>query len=202
MRVTALSPTGAAVAPDPAAAAAAAAASAASAASEYAPIEPAAQSMSWGRLKIELVTLDPTRTMCGEILCRVQRVLTTHVFKPAWAVLTDAAVCVYDYRVDREPRDTFEIKYIDRVHFDVEDETIIVDLAGMAPMIFRVSSASERREWLRKLRRVAEHIPTNEFCPAEVAHDEYLRYKGKGSVLLYDGKPIVSQSSMDSLVSP
>ena len=49
---------------------------------------------------------------------------------------------------------------------------------------------------------MAEHIPTNEFCPAEVAHDEYLRYKGKGSVLLYDGKPIVSQSSMDSLVSP
>lgn len=106
-------------------------------------------------------------------------------------MLTEKALCVYDYPVDRDPRLIIELKSIIKVSFEDGEGTIVVEPLAQSPFHFQVASMWERREWLRKLRRVAENISTNELCPAEVTHEDYVSYVGR-QVNLYCDMPAMT----------
>jgi hypothetical protein len=159
----------------------------------------------WGTLEMTLRMLDRTVSMCGPVNRRVQRVLTTYTWKPAWGVLADGILSFYDSRGDCEPRARIDLAYVLSVDFEEGEhagDAIVVHVSGEPAAAFQVppdydaneksdataaeraavpSAAPERREWLRKLRRAAKLIPTNEFSPAEVPHSHYLAYKGTGA---------------------
>ena len=71
-----------------------------------------------------------------------------------------------------------DVRHIISVDYDIEDDCIRIHFGGSGPSKLKVPDgphqAATRRMWLRKLRRVAPFIPTNEFCTEETSHQAYL----------------------------
>ena len=62
--------------------------------------------------KVSLRAVEPSVAMCGVVFRRVQRVLTSFSYKPAWAVLAGGVLGLYDHRNDREPRTSIDLSCV------------------------------------------------------------------------------------------
>lgn len=104
-------------------------------------------------------------------------------WKPAWCCLAFERFHVYDHRGEATPRLTIDVNHIDKV--DVvrdmdEGDMFSVHVAGGHTHFFRVADVGHPirntrfSQWVRRLRRAATRIPTNEYVASESSHAEYM----------------------------
>ena len=106
---------------------------------------------------------------------------------------------MFDARGDREPTERISMKFVESVDYaegERAGHAIELGQAGqtgalkfafqvppddydksesgrVTPTLAMAKASRERREWLRKLRRAAKLVRTNEYAPEECTHAEF-----------------------------
>jgi hypothetical protein len=112
-------------------------------------------------------------------------------WKPAWACLAFGRLRVYDHRGEAEPKLEIDMDHVDlvEVHKDHDEgDSFVLQVAGAGLHHFRVADIGhpirslQYSNWVRRLRRAAPRIPTNEFVASEASFAEYLGHAVKDPV--------------------
>ena len=124
-----------------------------------------------------------TTSVCSHLEMRCLRRSLITFWRPVWAVLAFDRLRVYDHRGDKDPKLDVDVHHIDivEVHKDVDEgDTFSLHVAGGNLHHFRVADIGHPirtnlySNWVRRLRRAAPRIPTNEFVASEASFAEYL----------------------------
>ncbi|KAH8064930.1 hypothetical protein JL722_1820 [Aureococcus anophagefferens] len=132
-----------------------------------------------------------TTSVCGFVEMRCLRRSLITFWKPAWACLAFGRLRVYDHRGEAEPKLEIDMDHVDLVeaHKDHDEgDSFVLQVAGAGLHHFRVADIGhpirslQFSNWVRRLRRAAPRIPTNEFVASEASFAEYLGHAVKDPV--------------------
>ncbi len=132
-----------------------------------------------------------TTSVCGFVEMRCLRRSLITFWKPAWACLAFGRLRVYDHRGEAEPKLEIDMDHVDlvEVHKDHDEgDAFVLQVAGAGLHHFRVADIGhpirslQFSNWVRRLRRAAPRIPTNEFVASEASFAEYLGHAVKDPV--------------------
>ncbi|KAJ1458254.1 hypothetical protein M885DRAFT_614606 [Pelagophyceae sp. CCMP2097] len=131
-----------------------------------------------GHVSVVVAQVSPATCMCGHLDILEDRILTSPSWAPRWAVLVDGRLTLLRARGDAEARQQLEMAHVTDIDVDADGGTFTLSTAGAQPVVLRVATdvAHGRtlfRMWLRRLRRTATRIPTNEFISEELDAADY-----------------------------
>ncbi|KAJ1458473.1 hypothetical protein M885DRAFT_561692 [Pelagophyceae sp. CCMP2097] len=122
-----------------------------------------------------------TESVCSYLEQRAARGLV-HYWTARWCVLAFGTFLVFNRRGDVEPAHSVAMDHVDTVDIarDFDDGDVLsLAFAGGPRLIFRgpdvglQGQAALFRKWVRRLRRAAPRIPTNERAPSDCTHKQY-----------------------------
>jgi hypothetical protein len=131
-----------------------------------------------GHVAVVVAQVAPAKCMCGHVDVLEGRILTSPSWAPRWAVLVDGRLTLFRARGDADAREALEMAHLTSFDVDADEGTFTLSAAGAHALVLRVAIDEPHgrdvfRMWLRRLRRAATRIPTNEFVSEELGNDDY-----------------------------
>jgi len=125
------------------------------------------------------------RSICGHLEVKVQRGFVVSFWKPVWACLAFNRLTLRDHRGDEHLRLDLPLRHVEAVEVHSPEtaesigDTFSLVLGGGKRHDLRVGDLGsplrdvEHQAWVRRLRRCAPRIPTNEFADSACPFLEY-----------------------------
>jgi len=125
------------------------------------------------------------RSICGHLEVKVQRGFVVSFWKPVWACLAFNRLTLRDHRGDEHLRLDLPLRHLEAVEVHSPEtaesigDTFSLVLGGGKRHDLRVGDLGtplrdvEHQAWVRRLRRCAPRIPTNEFADSACPFLEY-----------------------------